>query len=125
MPFAEKMFPRLNRRLTYDTVHELPPEPFERDEGLSGALRDLGVIERDAEAAFVDQMPLSMQAAALAIVRTNLKRDRPKQMIVSWAPGYDWEMRVWETGSTGESEGGITIQVFSRYPSDAHPVGRA
>ena len=78
--------------------------------------------EFDGEAEFVSQMPQSMQAAFIAILRSNLERDVRKQMLVSWAPGYDWELTVWETTSTGTTAGGITIQVKSRYPTDAHPA---
>jgi hypothetical protein len=39
-------------------------------------------------------------------------------MLVSWAPGYDWEVRLWESTSIDRSEGGITIQVRTPYPND-------
>src|SRR5579859_5779562 len=122
MPWFEAMLPRLNRQLTYDTIGNLSADLLAGDPTFVELLRELEVFERDGEADFVSQMPQSMQAAFIAILRSNLERDVRKQMLVSWAPGYDWELTVWETTSTATTAGGITIQVKSRYPTDAHPA---
>jgi hypothetical protein len=116
----ERLLPRLNGHFRADVIADFPSRKLERSPSLVALLRELDVIERDEEEAFVAQMPPSMQAAAMAIIRANVEGER-KQMTVSWAPGYDWELTIWETKSTRASDGGITIQIKSRYPSDAHP----
>jgi hypothetical protein len=103
---------------------ELVPQIRELlDSGLSLAeiLDQLGVIEHAGQAEFIAQLPMSMQTALLAIARENLAREHPKQMMFSWRPGYDWELRVWESTSSSISAGGITVQIASRYPDDPHP----
>jgi hypothetical protein len=121
MPFMEGILPRLNRRLTQEAIGDFPAALVESDLSLVELLRAIEVFERDGESDFVGQIPDSLQAALIAILRSNLRRNARKQMIVSWAPGYDWELTVWETASTSASRGGITIQIKSRYPSDTHP----
>ena len=81
----------------------------------------LGLLEHGGQKAFIATVPASMQAAILAVTRENLSRVEPKQMMFTWAPGYDWELHVWESTASTVSEGGITVQVRSRYPGDAHP----
>jgi len=122
MPWFEAMLTRLNKLLTQDTIGNLSADLLAGDPTLVELLRELGVFERDGEADFVSQIPPSMQESFIAILRSNLQRDARKQMLVSWAPGYDWEMTIWETTSTEATAGGITIQLKSRYPSDAHPA---
>ena len=122
MPFMEGILPRLNRFLTQDAIGEFPAALLDREPTLVELLREIGVFERDGEADFVSQIPLSIQDALIAILRSNLHRHARKQMIVSWAPGYDWELTIWETESTSASRGGITMQIRSRYPADTHPA---
>jgi hypothetical protein len=118
----EGILPRLNRLLTQDAIGELPASLLDGAPTLVELLRAVGAFERDGEADFVAQIPQSMQEAFIAILGSNLQRDVRKQMTVSWAPGYDWELTIWETSATGASPGGITMQIKSRYPADAHPT---
>jgi hypothetical protein len=122
MPFMEGILPRLNRLLTQDAIGDFPARVLDGAPTLVELLREIGAFERDGEADFVSQIPPSIQEALIAILRSNLRRDVRKQMIVSWAPGYDWELTVWETASTSASRGGITMQIKSRYPADTHPA---
>jgi len=81
----------------------------------------LGLVQHSAQRAFIESTPASMQAAILAIARDNLSRPEPKQMMFTWAPAYDWELHLWESTASTVSEGGITVQIRSRYPGDPHP----
>ncbi len=91
------------------------------DVSLADIAEQLGLVHHSGQKAFIGQLPASMQAAILAVARENLARDEPKQMMFTWAPGYDWELHMWESTASIVSDGGITVQVRSRYPGDPHP----
>jgi len=122
MPYFEAILPRLNQLFTQEAIAEFPAELLDGAPTLVELMREIGAFRRDGEADFTSQMPPSMQEAIMAILRYNLQRNTRKQMIVSWAPGYDWELRIWETTTTDASAGGITLQIKSRYPADSHPT---
>jgi hypothetical protein len=59
--------------------------------------------------------------AERAAVYRNLQREKPYGMTFAWAPGYDYEVTVWESPPTAASPGWITVLIKTRYPSDPHP----
>jgi hypothetical protein len=122
MPAYETMFLELIYKLRDD------PEAVQQALALlqGGAslvdiLTSLELVTHAGHAAFIATTPGSIQAAILAAVGQNLNRETPKQMLFSWAPGYDWELRLTESQSSVISDGGITFLVRSRYPGDPHP----
>lgn len=121
MPAFETMFNELVFRLrdpdSITTLRQLLGDGV----SLADIADQLGLVTHGGQKRFIESTPASMQAAILAIAEENLARDEPKQMMFTWAPGYDWELHVWETSSSSVSEGGITVQVRSRYPGDPHP----
>ncbi len=122
MPAYETMFLELIYRLRDDP--EAVPQTLALLDGgasLVDVLNNLEVVKSSGHAGFISQTPDSIQAAILAAVGQNLRRESPKQMMFNWAPGYDWELRLTESQSSVMSDGGITIQVRSRYPGDPHP----
>jgi hypothetical protein len=56
--------------------------------------------------------------------RSSAMRCRPlrRPKLPSWAPGYDYELSVWQAPDTRTSRGGITVLIKSRYPDDKHPL---
>jgi hypothetical protein len=121
MPAFEVMFIQLVLALEQAETLEQIRVLLDSEMSLTDIIVELDLVEHDGQAEFIAQTPRSMQAAILAIVRENLSRDEPKQMMFTWAPGYDWELRLWESTSSSISAGGITVQVRSRYPDDPHP----
>ena len=121
MPAYETMFIQLVLALEQQGTLEQIRDLLDGDSSLVDIIVEVGLIDHSGQAEFIAQTPSSMQVAILAIVRENLGRDEPKQMMFTWAPGYDWELRLWETTSSSISAGGITVQVRSRYPDDPHP----
>lgn len=123
MPAFEIMFPRLIVELQREEVLAqlqgllAPGDDFT----LTQILDELHLIDNDGQREFIDQTPKALQVAILAVVRENLGRGTPKQMMFTWEPSYDWELRLRESTSSSVSAGGITMQIGSRYPDDPHP----
>jgi hypothetical protein len=108
-----------------ERVGELSPDPFSSEDGassLSAAFIASGVDFDDATAAFVDQWPSALRAAVRATIYENLARDGRVPITFAWAPGYDYEVTVWDVRDTSETVGGITMLLKSRYPDDPHPL---
>ncbi len=121
MPYMEKTFSVLNALLAGDAINDTSAEVVADEPTLTEVLSRLTVTRTEDEVAFAETIPQSIQAALVAVLRANLLSDTRKQMTISWAPSYDWEMTVWESNSNELSAGGITVQLRSRYPTDAHP----
>lgn len=69
---------------------------------------------------YVDQMPVGLQRAISAAVQTAVDRRLP--VTFAWAPGYDWELSLWDVADTSQTRGGMTVLIRSRYPTDPHPL---
>lgn len=92
------------------------------DAPFSEALRRAGVELDDVTAAFVDGWPSGIRAAVRAVLHENLTRDGTVPVTFAWAPGYDFEVSIWDVRDTKETAGGVTILFRSRYPDDPHPL---
>jgi hypothetical protein len=67
-------------------------------------------------------MPESFHEALRAIIHQALSTTPPTQITFAWAPGYDYELTLWQAPDTKATKGGITVLVKSRYPDDRHPL---
>jgi hypothetical protein len=121
MPAFEVMFKELIHQMRDEEKLAQLQELIAEGKGLVEILGEMGLIANDGQRVFIGRTPDAIQAAILAAVGQNLQRDSPKQMLFTWTPGYDWELRLTESTSTDISAGGITVHVKSRYPGDAHP----
>ena len=121
MPAYETMFKALAVQLEDPGVQNTLRGLLGGGASLGDIIDALGLVQHSAQRAFIESTPASMQAAILAIARDNLSRPEPKQMMFTWAPAYDWELHLWESTASTVSEGGITVQIRSRYPGDPHP----
>lgn len=122
MPAYETMFGELLFQLRNESVRQEIGELIAGGRSLAEIVASLELAPSPGQLDFIASTPRSLQAAILAVVKDNLDRgDEAKQMMFTWAPGYDWELRLWESTSSVVSDGGITVQVRSRYPGDAHP----
>lgn len=95
------------------------------EETLSGAFVRSGVELDAATLRYVDGWPSALQAALRATIHENLARGGRVPITFAWAPGYDYELTIWDVRDTAETAGGITVLFKSRYPSDAHPLSGA
>jgi hypothetical protein len=70
---------------------------------------------------FIEQMPIGLQRAIAAAAQTAVDRLLP--VTFAWAPGYDWELSVWDVADTSQTHGGMTMLIRSRFPDDPRSSG--
>jgi hypothetical protein len=71
---------------------------------------------------YLGKMPPSFQEVFRSIVYHSLSTEPPTPITFAWAPGYDYELSLWQSPDTPPTKGGITLLMKSRYPSDPHPA---
>jgi hypothetical protein len=126
MPRMQTAVSAFNASFGPQGIAEMDPSVFAADADLSlaEALQRAGVSLDDATAAFVDGWPSGIKAAVRAVLHDNLTRSGTVPVTFAWAPGYDFEVSIWDVRDTAETAGGITILFKSRYPDDTHPLDR-
>lgn len=127
MPRMQVMAAQLNVAFGPGAITEIDPARFAPGSAsLADSLASVpGVDIGDAERAWLDGWPSALQAALQAALFDNLSRPGTVPVTFSWAPGYDYDLRIWDILDTPKTHGGITVQVTSRYPGDEHPLSRA
>jgi hypothetical protein len=74
---------------------------------------------------YLGKMPPSFQEVIRSILYHALSSDPPTPITWAWAPGYDYELSIWQSPDTPPTKGGITILMKSRYPGDPNPATEA
>jgi len=118
MPTFQTMVNRANALFHPDNIDQLDPARVAPGMSISDPLKDRGIARSDRELAYFMSWPESLRDALQAIVRSALSRKPRLPVTFAWAPGYDYELTMWEAPGTAESAGGITILLRSRYPAD-------
>jgi len=85
------------------------------------SLRHVAKITDPFVGEFIGRIPDSIHQALRAAIHSGVRRNLA--VTLAWAPSYDYELQVWEAPG-GETPGGITILLKSRYPADRHPAAR-
>lgn len=119
MPLLSTMAERANASFSRANVRSLKADHFAAATTLRGLLEALDIAKTDAEKDFLDRWPPVLQQTIRAVFAAAHARGEP--VAVSWAPGYDYEVQVWEAKDTETKPGGITLLLRSRYPADALP----
>ena len=117
MPAFQTMMGELNKHL--DTID---PELFAPDREFTEAADELGVTRMAGVAPYINTIPVAVAHSMRAAIYSALTREPRMAVTIAWAPGYDFEVDIWEAPGTSETPGGVTILFKSRYPSDAHPI---
>jgi hypothetical protein len=73
---------------------------------------------------YLGQAPGAFLEALRGVVHYAVSHDPPIPVTFAWAPGYDFELSLWQAADTATTRGGITVLVKSRYPDDPHPMHR-
>ena len=126
MPRMQTAVTAMNATFGADRIGDLDPAPFapggDGEATLSAAFVAAGVDFDEATQRYVDGWPTAIQAAVRATVHENLTRAGRVPITFAWAPGYDYEVTVWDVRDSTETAGGMTVLFKSRYPSDTHPL---
>jgi hypothetical protein len=122
MPYAQTLFGSFNARFRSDKLDDVPAELFEPGRSLSDATRELGG-DRFGMAGYIERLPPAIHDAIRAAIHSALSRSPRSAITFAWAPGYDYELGIWDVPATSTSPGGITLLVRTRYPDDRHPLG--
>ena len=126
MPHLQTILSHLNTAFSRDNIHNVVAKrhAFEHGKKLGSG----GVVVNDKMALrgdwvkYLQQIPEGLQEAVRAIIHHALGTTPPTHITFAWAPGYDYELSVWQAPDTRTSRGGITILIKSRYPDDEHPL---
>lgn len=129
MPAMQAMVGRLNRLFSEHEIRNLSErrELFAPGRRLSDVARTLRTAPdeiREQWVAFLDSMPRGIEEGLRAIMYHALSTSPPTEIAFAWAPGYDFELGIWQAPDTEKTRGGITVLFKSRYPDDRHPLAR-
>ena len=73
-------------------------------------------------AQYLTTIPKSMQLTIQQIIHYALGTKPPTTVVFAWAPGYDYELNIWQAPDAKVTKGGITVLIKTRYPNDPHPL---
>jgi hypothetical protein len=125
MPGFQAVLAHLNGAFGKDHIEELAKR---RDAFAPGQPLAAGLIIKKGTrlhalwVEYLSKLPGSFQEAFRATVYYALSTSPPTTITFAWAPGYDYELTMWQAPDTTQTKGGITILLKSRYPDDKHPV---
>ena len=126
MPWIERIVADFNTTINGYKVEERPSlaKHFEPGKPLRDGLREMGVVKQDRQMAALRDWPPAFSASFRAAIHAFLSSGSEGPITVAWAPGYDYELNVWQSTGAKDSPGGLTILARTRYPFDKHPSQR-
>jgi hypothetical protein len=117
MPALQTLFTQLNASFGPDSIRVLDIDMFDQERTLASMVsEEYQAVAADA----LDAIPSSIHDAIRAVLRSAVSRQMP--VTLAWAPGYDFRLSVWDVADTDQTQGGITVFLETRYPSDGHPI---
>lgn len=126
MPWIERIISDFNRALNGYPLSERAEvaQMFEPGKPLREGLESMGVVTQDRQLTALHEWPRAFSAAFRGAIHEFLANGSDGPITIAWAPGYDYELTVWESTGVQDSAGGLTILVKTRYPFDRHPAQR-
>lgn len=125
MPMYEAYFAELNREFGAERIQDFAAkrrDHFGPDRPLElGFLKEDGTPLQRAFSRHLAEAPGSMREALRGVIHHALSTDPPTPVTFAWAPGYDYEMTLWQSADAELTRGGITVLIKSRYPVDPRP----
>jgi hypothetical protein len=125
MPHLQTTLGTLNSAFSKDNIPKLVKQRAAWCEGqklATGVVIDSKVLLHSDWAKYLDQIPGALQEAIRSTIYYALGTTPPTAITFAWAPGYDYELSIWQAPDTRTSRGGITVLIKSRYPDDKHPL---
>jgi hypothetical protein len=125
MPHLQTVLGTLNTAFAKENIPKLVAQ---REAFCPGQTLGAGVVVNTKMALhgdwvkYLHRIPGSIQETIRSVIYYSLGTTPPTQITFAWAPGYDYEVTIWQAPDTRTSRGGITVLVKSRYPDDAHPL---
>ncbi len=119
MPMMQAMVERANQRFNRENIKDVAARRDALAPGadLADGARALGVASDGREQEFLRSWPAGVKEAIRAAVYSAVTRpEGPLPVQFVWAPGYDFEVTVWEVAGTPESLGGMTIALRGPVP---------
>lgn len=125
MPMFQAMSERANARFNRERIHEVDAAHLGFDAArnvvaggvtLAALATKLDIAITEAEKKHLETWPPALQEALRAALLSALNRTPRLPVTISWAPGYDYELQIWEARSAGTSRAAMTILLRSRYP---------
>jgi hypothetical protein len=127
MPAMQTILADLNHAFGKHRIEEMAKhrERFAPGRPLgTGLVVQKGTPLYDAWQQYLHELPGSFHETLRSVVYYALSTSPPTHVTFAWAPGYDYELTLWQAPDTRQTRGGITVLVKSRYPGDKHPVPR-
>ena len=118
MPLIQLMGERFNVVFSRDQLDKVRIDTLAVDRPFPEVLSELGIARTDEERQFLETWPAALQEAMRSVLLSAMRRSPRVPVAMTWAPGYDYELSVWEARSTATSPTAITVHVRSRYPDD-------
>jgi hypothetical protein len=125
MPHLQTALGTLNVAFSRENIDKLVPRRTAFAEGQAlwqGIVVDEKMALHPHWKKYLGMIPAPMQDAIRAVIFNALGTKPPTTITFAWAPGYDYELSIWQAPDTRTSRGGITVLIKSRYPDDAHPL---
>ena len=125
MPHLQTMLGTLNTAFSRESVSKLVEQ---REAFCPGKPLGPGIVVHSKMALhgdwvkYLNQIPGAIQETIRSVIYYSLGTSPPTHVTFAWAPGYDYEVTVWQAPDTRTSRGGITVLIKSRYPDDKHPL---
>ena len=125
MPHLQTILGHLNTAFSRKSIVKLAEQ---REAFAHGKSLGAGVVVHSKMALqpdwvkYLNQIPGSLQEAIRSVIYHSLCTSPPTHVTFAWAPGYDYELSIWQAPDTRTSKGGITVLIKSRYPDDKHPL---
>ena len=120
------MTERLNFALSHENIGRLD-ETLVAKLGTTGPLDEFLTelkICNEEELRYLKSWPEGLREVLRAAIRSAVHRSPRVPVNIAWAPGYDFEINVWEAPATADSPPSMTILMRGRYPADRHPAAR-
>jgi hypothetical protein len=129
MPAFQTVLGELNREFATDRIAQFAKartEHFAPGNALDLTfLVETGTPLHRAWKSYLELAPMSFREAMRSVIHHALSTSPPTQITFAWAPGYDYELTMWQAPDTKMTKGGITVLLKSRYPDDKHPLAAA
>ena len=125
MPWMQAMVDRGNSMFSRKNVGRVSLRKLEalgREATFADHAVALKIAESPPEQRFLAGWPAGQLAAVSGAIRSCLTREPRMPITFAWAPGYEYEVTIWESAGIKGSEGGMTILFRSRYPGDEIPA---